>query len=132
MQYRFEPGMPAPKILNNDNKYIDFQKNKTLVVFYESGCTMCDNELEQLADNYIKLKEKGIEVVSISADHTKTIFDNFSKNFPWPMRLCDFKGFEGENFSNYAIMGTPTYYMIDKEGIILGKYAGYKEIMSSF
>jgi len=132
MQYRFEPGMPAPKILISKNQYLDFKKNKTLVVFYESECSMCEKEMELLSDNYRKLKENGIEVVSIAADHIKSVFESSSKKFPWSMKLCDLNGFSGDNFNNYAIMGTPTFYLIDKEGIILGKYAGVKEIMATY
>ena len=129
MQYRFEPGMLAPKIKVKENQYIDFQKSTTLIVFYETGCTICDNEMNQLTDNYKVLKEKGIEVVSIAADHDRDTFENSSKNFPWSEKLCDFNGFSGENFSNYAIIGAPTLYMIDKDGIILGKYASVSEII---
>jgi peroxiredoxin len=129
MQYRFEPGMSAPKIKIKENQYIDFHKNTTLVVSYETGCTICDNEINQLTDNYKVLKEKGIEVVSIAADHDKNTFENSSKNFLWQKKLCDFNGFGGDNFSNYAIIGAPTMYMIDKEGIIMGKYASVKEII---
>ena len=131
IQYKFEPGMPAPKIAISENQYVDFQKNKTLVVFYESGCTLCENEMSQLIKDYSILKEKGIEIVSISSDLDKTIFENSSKNFPWQHKLCDLKGFSGENFNNYAIIGTPTLFLIDNDEVILGKYASLSEIIDS-
>ena len=130
-QYKFEPGMPAPKIAVKENQYIDFTKNNTLVIFYESGCSLCDNEIIQLTAFYPILKERGYDVVSIAADLDKTTFENYSKNFPWSAKLCDLKGFAGENFNNYAIVGTPTYFLIDKAGVILGKYATLVEIVTS-
>jgi len=126
---KLQSGMPAPQIVNDSIK-IDFSAaNKTLVVFYESGCSNCENELSQLIGNYSMLKGKGIEVVSIASDFDKAVFANTSGNFPWTAKLCDYKGFDGENFSNYGIMGTPTMYLIDNKGTILGKYAKLSEIM---
>ena len=122
--------MPAPKIAGTNGSNLDFAKGKnTLVVFHESGCSNCENAINQLIGNYPVLKEKGIEVVSIAADHDKDIFGNTSRNFPWSTKLCDFKGFEGDNFNNYGIMGTPTFYLIDEKGIIQGKYASLEEIL---
>ena len=131
-QYKFEPGMPAPKIMGGKSQYIDFGKSKTLVVFYESDCTHCTDELKLLSVNYQVFKEKGIEIVSIAADFNKDTFEKICKDLPWPTKLCDFKGFAGENFSNYSIMGTPTFFLIDNAGIIQGKYAGAGEIMATF
>lgn len=122
-------GNQAPKIAVKEKQYIDFKKNKTLAIFYESGCSSCDTEINQLIVSYSALKEKGIEVVSIDANRNKSAFENSSKNFPWSVKLCDFKGFEGENFNNYAIMTTPTYFLIDNAGVILGKYSRLNEIL---
>ena len=128
---KLQPGLPAPPIVDDSIK-IDFAAaNKTLVVFYESGCSNCENELRQLIGNYSVLKEKGIEVVSIASDLDTTVFVKVSLDFPWQAKLCNFKGFGGENFNNYGIIGTPTMYMIDNKGIILGKYARLVDLMPS-
>ena len=95
----------------------------SLLVFYESGCGHCESEMKQLVLNYPVLKSKGYEVISIAADMDSTIDNNTIRNFPWPTKLCDFKGFGGENFVNYDIMGTPTIFVIDERGIIQGRYA---------
>jgi len=126
---KLQPDMPAPKVLNIDNTKINFaSKKKTLIVFYESDCSNCKNAMSQLVNNYSRLKEKSIKVISIAADTNVTIFQNTSRNFPWHIKLCDFKGFEGNNFKNYAIIGTPTFYLVDENGIIKGKFASYEEI----
>jgi len=113
---RLQPGMPAPAIAGAE------LTQKTLLVFYESGCNSCENEMRQLVANYSVLKENGIEVISISSDNAQIVFEQHSKDFPWMKKLCDFKGVEGENFKNYGVMGTPTFFVIDATGIILGKY----------
>jgi len=124
--YKLQPGMPAPALAGAS---LNRKGNGTLLMFYETGCNSCDNEINQLIGNYPVLKDKGIEMISISSDNDKTIYENNAKRFPWKNKLCDFKGLQGENFKNYGVMGTPTIYMIDKNGVIQGKYASLAEIL---
>ena len=123
--YRLQPGMSAPEL---SGAGLNKKDNGTLIIFYETGCNSCDNEIGQLIGNYPVLESKGIKVISISSDNDKAIFENNAKRFPWKDKLCDFKGHEGENFKNYAVIGTPTIYMIDKNGMIQGKYASLAEM----
>lgn len=98
-------------------------KGRVLLVFYESGCGPCENEMQQLKGNYALLKEKGYEIVSVSADTDEAVFRNTAESFPWKGKYCDLQGFEGEDFVNYGVIGTPTFYLIDKAGIVQGRYA---------
>jgi thiol-disulfide isomerase/thioredoxin len=93
-----------------------------LVIFYESGCGHCQEQLAVLKENYPVVRDKGVRVVTVSADESQEVYEYHSKDFPWPDKLCDYKGFEGVNFINYGVIGTPGIYRIDKEGILLGRY----------
>jgi thiol-disulfide isomerase/thioredoxin len=97
--------------------------SNALLVFYESGCSNCQVQLIELKKHYAELEKKGIRVIAISADTSEEVFQYHSKDFPWPDNLCDYGGFEGVNFRNYAVVATPTLYLIDKKGIITGRYA---------
>jgi peroxiredoxin len=97
--------------------------SNVLLMFYESGCGNCIIQLGELKKHYSELQKKNIRVVVISADTDENVFEYHSKDFPWPDKLCDFKGYEGVNFRNYGVVGTPTFYFIDKKGMITGRYA---------
>jgi hypothetical protein len=84
-----------------------------------------------LKKQYAFLQQKGIRVITLSADESEEVFEYHSKNFPWKDKLCDYKGFGGENFLKYGIVGTPTFYFIAKDGTILGRYAILTEIIES-
>jgi peroxiredoxin len=101
----------------------------TLLLFYESGCDNCEVQIEELKKQYSLLQQKGIRVITLSADNSEEVFKYNSRNFPWKDKLCDYKGFEGENFLKYGIVGTPTFYFIDKTGTILGRYSTLSEIL---
>ncbi|UTN06423.1 redoxin domain-containing protein [Flavobacterium bizetiae] len=96
---------------------------KTLLFFYESGCNNCENEIHQLLGNYPIVKDKGYEVITVAADMTKEAGEGHGHEFPWSENLCDYKGFKGENFLNYGIIGTPTFFTIDANNKITGRYA---------
>jgi hypothetical protein len=119
-------GQPAPEIVTAEGSFLP--KN-SLVVFYETGCGNCHNELEALKRKYALLTGNRIRVISIAADMDRDVFVETSTGFPWADRLCDFEGFNGDNFRNYGIVGTPTFILTDGEGIVRGRYAQLKELI---
>jgi len=56
-------------------------------------------------------------------------FDKKRIYHQWPDNYCDLTGMNGGNFRNYAVMGTPTLYLLDKNGIVLKKSAMADEII---
>ncbi|MBK5721290.1 thioredoxin family protein [Dysgonomonas sp. Marseille-P4677] len=96
--------------------------DKLLIAFHDSDCSSCINEMTRLMQIYPTLKEKGIRVVSIAADINKDRFEAETSRFQWKDKLCDYKGFTGVNFSNYNVMATPSFYLTDKKGKLLGNY----------
>jgi hypothetical protein len=118
--FRLVKGSKAPALTQAGAKPF---RAKTLLVFYESGCNACENELWQLKANYPLIRQNGYEVVSISADKNATVFKNTTAGFPWKAKYCDMAGFTGKDFTNFGVIGTPTFYLIDRKGIIQGRYA---------
>ena len=120
---RLQPGTVAPSIVANR-----LPGQAMLLVFYESGCDHCNQVITQLIRDYEKYRSKGIRVVTISSDEDKEVYEYHSKNFPWVDKLCDFKGYSGANFMSYGVMGTPSIYVVDGNGIIQGQYTGLNEL----
>jgi thiol-disulfide isomerase/thioredoxin len=111
----------------------DFSKEgytKTVLVFYQSGCGPCEELMGQLPQYYDKLKSNGIRVISFAADENEQQFNSTATSFPWKDKYCDFKGIKGVNFKNYAVVGTPTIYILDKNGKIEAKLASMSEIVA--
>lgn len=115
--FKLGKGSKAPGLLQGT-----LPAGNTLLVFYETGCGPCENEMQQLKGNYPLLKEKGYEVVSVSADTDADVFRNTADAFPWKSKYCDFKGFDSPDFNNYGVIATPTFYVI-KDGVVQARYA---------
>ena len=84
--------------------------------------------MDKLIKLYPQLIQQGYEVVSISADLDIYIYENYARKMPWKHKYCDFRGFDGKDFLNYGIIGTPTFYQIDEEGIVRGRYVQVEDI----
>lgn len=127
---KIRPGTIAPPIHGLKKAISDSGAKKTLLVFYQPDCENCHIEMQELIKSYPELEKQGVRVVSISSDEDKESFEKDKKLYPWPDadKLCDLQGFAGENFKNYAIMGTPTFYLIDGKGIVIKRYALLSDI----
>lgn len=106
-------------------------KNKySVLVFYKSGCGPCKELMAGLLDNYKNLTAKGIEIISIASDTDAQEFENTATQHPWSKKYCNLQGFNGINFKNYAVIGTPTLFVVNNKGIIIQKMTGMKELLA--
>lgn len=92
-----------------------------LVFFFSADCNVCIEEAQQLNEQYLKLKKKGLEVLAVYTHADKTEMMNFINNtrYKWkfaydPLLKSDFRRL-------YQIKETPTSYLLDRDKIILEK-----------
>jgi len=126
--YQYASGVLKGKIGNVAPKIdgINSLKN-TILFFYESDCPHCAEQIIEFKKHYNQLKDKGIQVISISSDREQSLFEDTAKAFEWEIKLCDFQGFEGKIFTDYGVRGTPVIFYIDKNEKIAGRYAHLDE-----
>ena len=122
--YKLAKGNKAPALSQGK-----LPKSKTLLVFYETGCGNCEAQMREIKEKYLQLKEMGYEVVTVSADTDLSLFKYSSEDFPWKAKYCNGEGFSGKDFQTYGIIGTPTMFVIDKKGVIQGRYARLEDLL---
>jgi thiol-disulfide isomerase/thioredoxin len=108
----------------------DLKSKFTLLVFYKSGCGPCEETMVGLTANYKDMVSKGIKIISIAADTDEKVFKDTSLPHPWADKCCDFEGTKGVNFKNYAVIGTPTLFLLDSKGVIVQKLATVEELVA--
>jgi thiol-disulfide isomerase/thioredoxin len=117
---------------NNTNTVLktDALKSKyTLLLFYQSDCGHCETAIATLKTNYKDLVAKGIKIISIAGDLDPAAFTKTAASFPWAAKYRDVGGMNGVNFKNYAVIGTPTIFLLDSKGIIVQKPATVEELV---
>ncbi|PRX49632.1 TlpA disulfide reductase family protein [Salegentibacter salegens] len=129
--------------LNNDNipqigeKYADFELtnqhgknqkfsaltgNVTLLQFWASTCEPSKMQNRELKKLYRKYKSDGLEIVAVSRDlHKEDWVNSIEKDKLKWVHLSSLKGWEGPVFTNYGIRKTPSNFLINTEGSVVGR-----------
>ena len=109
----------------------DALKSKySLLVFYQSDCGHCETAIATLKTNYQDLVAKGVKIISFAGDLDQEVFANTAASFPWATKYRDVEGMNGVNFKNYAVIGTPTLFLLDSKGVIVQKPATVEELVA--
>ena len=90
----------------------------TLVVFGASWCPKCAEELPKVIQNYVKWRNLGLEVIYVSLDTEKQVFEQAVKSYPF-FTYCDYKKWESPVVKDYYVFGTPTFYILNNKREIL-------------
>jgi thiol-disulfide isomerase/thioredoxin len=115
----------STKILATNN----LNSKYSLLVFYKSGCGPCEATMQGLQGNYKDLAAKGLRIITLAADTDENVFKNTAAAYPWQDKYCNFDGTSGSNFKNYAVIGTPTLFILDSKGIIIEKISSMEQLL---
>lgn len=136
-----KPGNPAPDLIIdesanagktwNSSEFAGEGFENTLLIFYQTGCSHCDDEMKKLDKEYKKLSSEKIRIIAIAADTEESIFKKNAASFPWKDTYADYKGFEADNFKNYGVRGTPSIFLINKDGIIIKRAATVEDALDN-
>jgi peroxiredoxin len=109
---------PGYEQKNMPKKLSAIQSKYTVVVFGSSWCPKCTEELPEIAKHYSKWKAQGVEVVFVSLDENKEMFNNFTSTFPF-ISFCDYQKWNSTAVKDYYVFATPTMYLLDHKRKIL-------------
>jgi thiol-disulfide isomerase/thioredoxin len=125
-------GMPAPLLdmKANNNAAADVTSltkghKYVLVDFWASWCVPCRKSIPGLKKAYEELKDKGLQIVSISIDKKEADWQKaeLEEKLPWPSFLDN-----GKTSNAWKIRAIPATFLLNEKGVVVGENLTLAEI----
>ena len=115
----------------NQVRLIDFKGKVVLLNFWATWCSPCKREIPSLERLYQMRKDKGFEIMAISAERASasqiaSFAEKYRMSFPILLNPQRDVG------SKYWVRAIPTSFLLDKNGVIRWKIVGGREWESPY
>jgi peroxiredoxin len=134
---RLEPGQPAPEFTERTTRgdvlSLAVLRGKVVLInIAATYCPMCRAELPDLKAIYTRTANQGFEIVTVWLDaEPAAVAAAVAKNeLQWPQIVTGGDMTRGIP-SDYAVYGTPTNYLIDREGKLIRGNIPMNELTSA-
>jgi thiol-disulfide isomerase/thioredoxin len=133
-QRRLQEGIMAPDIILNQPSIKNLgsiSAEKTLVVFWSSLCSHCNQSMPRLKEFYDATNHKDLEIVAVSLDTSLKAWNASIKKhgYTW-VNHCDIKSWYGLPAMNYGIYRLPAMILLDKNKRIEGRPENLEELQN--
>ena len=107
----------------------DYRGKPVVVLFWATYCADCVAEVPLVKQLYGKYHDRGFEIIGVSLDDDPAKVGRFvaQRGIPWS-QLCDGKADAGAIPKLYNATGTPDLFVIDREGNIVTRLEGAKQL----
>ncbi|EDM38838.1 thioredoxin family protein [Pedobacter sp. BAL39] len=128
-------GKPAPLVdlkgdagLATDLASLTKGHKYVLVDFWASWCVPCRKSIPQLKKTYEELKDKGLQIVSISIDKKEADWAKAQteEQLPWPSLLD-----KGATSNAWKIQAIPAMFLLDENGVVVAENLSLEEMVAS-
>ena len=114
------PGLTGIDLNGNRIDLAQYKGKVIVLYFWHSSC--CAEKLEPLDKIYTNLKDKGLVVIATNAMDSREYIAAIAQRYSLKMPLlCDESS---ENQKAFGVFGYPTFFIIDKDGIIRKRILG--------
>jgi len=100
----------------------DFRGQPVVLNFWATWCKPCRLEIPQFVRAYEKYSERGLVIIGLNLQEGKALIKPFADDYGMDYPIAIDR--DGEVGDKYRILGLPTTYFIDREGVIRSSFTG--------
>lgn len=115
-----------PDINGKKVSFSEFKGKVVVLNFWATWCGPCRAEMPSLNNLYNEYKDKGLVVLAVSVDASEKPVKSFARELKLTFPVLMDKD-KAVSFDEYAALGLPTTFLIDKNGIVIEKIMGERE-----
>jgi thiol-disulfide isomerase/thioredoxin len=122
------PDFSLPRLVEGDGQRMalaDFRGTVVYVDFWASWCGPCRLSFPQLEVLREEFGPRGFEVLAVNVDEFKPDALLFLQQIPVSYPVVRDAG--GETPATYGVLGMPTGYLIDRQGIVRKVHQGFRK-----
>jgi peroxiredoxin len=122
-----EEGALAPDFLletmdDSELRLSDLRGQPVIINFWATWCKPCRQEMPRFVEAYDEHAAEGLVVVAVNLQEGKSIVRPFAEDFGMDFPIVVDR--DGEVGDRYRLLGLPTTFFIDREGVIRSIYTG--------
>lgn len=117
------PAFRAPQLTAGELEFPAAMAGRPLVIrFWADWCKYCAGEMKGIEQVYQRHKDKGLQIAALNAGQDKAAIEAFiaKVGFTYPALLDE----SSDIARRYGVVGLPTTYFIDAQGVVRGKIVG--------
>jgi len=120
------PLVDLPNLTGEGNTSLESLRGKVVYLdFWASWCGPCRVSFPQLETIRAELNERGFEVLAINVDEFEEDALLFLEELPVTYKVV--RDAEGLSPKTYGILGMPTGFLIDREGVVRQVHQGFRK-----
>ena len=117
------PGFQLQQLKGGDSNFPADYKNKVVALrFWADWCPFCESEMRALEPVYQKYRDQGLVILAVNVRQDRDTAQKFIGKLD--ISYAALLDTEGEVARAYGVMGLPTTFFIDGEGVLQKRILG--------
>jgi peroxiredoxin len=109
-------------VAGNETRLTDFRGHPVVLNFWASWCRPCRQEMPLLVDASRRYADDGLVVIGLNLQEGKALIEAFADDYGVEFPLLIDR--DGEVGDRYRLLGLPTTFFIDTDGVIQSVFTG--------
>lgn len=100
----------------------DYRGQPVVLNFWATWCRPCRTEMPQFVAAYDRYRNQGLVIIGLNMQEGKAVVKPFADDFGMEFPIAIDR--DGEVGDRYRLLGLPTTFFIDREGVISSAFTG--------